>query len=218
MELILLERVEKLGQMGDVVNVKPGFARNYLLPQGKALRATKANRERFERERAQLEAINLERRKEAEAVATKLEGFSCILLRQASESAQLYGSVSARDIAEAASEAGVTVDRKQVLLERPIKTLGIHKVRIALHPEVIVDIRVNVARSVEEAEAQEAAGGAAVTSALSAEAAAADAEAALAEAAAEGEEIPADADAAEDLAGDAPEAGEEAEKPQSDEG
>jgi len=167
MEVILLERVEKLGQMGDVVNVKPGYARNYLLPQRKALRATKANRERFERERAQLEAVNLERRKEAEAVAAKLTGFSCVLLRQASESAQLYGSVSARDIAEAATEAGVTIERRQVLLDRPIKTLGIHAVRIALHPEVIVSIRVNVARSAEEAAAQEAAG-AAVTAAESA--------------------------------------------------
>ncbi len=215
MELILLERIEKLGQMGDVVNVKPGFARNYLLPQRKALRATKANRERFERERAQLEAINLERRSEAESVATKLEGFSCILLRQASESAQLYGSVSARDIADAASEAGVTVDRKQVLLERPIKALGVHKVRIALHPEVIVGIRVNVARSAEEAEAQEAAGGAAVTSGLSAEAAAADAEAARAEGAGEdGDEAPESAEAA---TGDAPEA-DEAEETRADEG
>lgn len=160
MEVILLERVEKLGQMGDVVNVKPGYARNYLLPQRKALRATKANRERFERERAQLEAVNLERRKEAEAVAAKLAGFSCVLLRQASESAQLYGSVSARDIAEAATEAGVTIERKQVLLDRPIKTLGVHSVRIALHPEVIVGIQVNVARSAEEAAAQEAAGAA----------------------------------------------------------
>jgi len=199
MELILLERIEKLGQMGDVVNVKPGFARNYLLPQRKALRATKANRERFENERAQLEAINLERRSEAEAVSSKLEGFSCVLLRQASESAQLYGSVSARDIADAATEAGVTVDRKQVLLERPIKTLGIHKVRIALHPEVIVGIRVNVARSAEEAEAQDAAGGV-VAPGLSAKAAAADAEAAAMadDAEEDGGETPESAEAAAD--------------------
>lgn len=209
MELILLERIEKLGQMGDVVNVKPGFARNYLLPQRKALRATKANRERFDHERVQLEAVNLERRKEAEAVSVKLEDFSCVLLRQASESAQLYGSVSARDIAEAATKTGVTVDRGQVLLERPIKALGIHKVRIALHPEVIVGIRVNVARSAEEAEAQEAAG-AAVAPGLSAEAAAADAEAAMAEGAegTEGEED--EGETPESADEDASEAGDEA--------
>ncbi|MFQ5784740.1 MAG: 50S ribosomal protein L9 [Alphaproteobacteria bacterium] len=157
MEVILLERIEKLGQMGDVVNVKPGYARNYLLPQRKALRATKSNRERFESERTQLEATNLEQRKEAEAVAEKLKGFSCVLLRQASESAQLYGSVSARDVAQAAEEKGVSLTRNQVQLERPIKTLGMHPVRIALHPEVIVSILVNVARSAEEAGAQAAA-------------------------------------------------------------
>ncbi|MFQ5957764.1 MAG: 50S ribosomal protein L9 [Alphaproteobacteria bacterium] len=183
MEVILLERIEKLGQMGDVVNVRPGYARNYLLPQRKALRATKDNRERFERERTQLEGANLERRSEAEAVATKLEDFTCVLLRQASEGAQLYGSVSARDIAEAVSEAGVTIERAQVQLERPIKMLGIHRVRVRLHPEVIVSINVNVARSVEEAEAQAIAfAGGGPTPAEAAAAAAAAAEAAKPEA------------------------------------
>jgi large subunit ribosomal protein L9 len=154
MDVILLERVEKLGQMGEVVKVKPGYARNYLLPQRKALRATKDNIARFETERTHLEATNLERRSEAETVSGKLAGFSCVLLRQASETAQLYGSVSARDIADAAGETGVTITRDQVLLDRPIKTLGIHAIRIALHPEVIVAIRINVARSLEEAEGQ----------------------------------------------------------------
>ena len=154
MEVILLERIEKLGQMGDVVNVKPGYARNYLLPRGKALRATSENIDRFESDRGQLEATNLEQRKEAEAVAAKLEGFSCVLLRQASEGAQLYGSVSARNIADAASETGVSLTRRQVQLDRPIKTLGVHRVRVMLHPEVIVGIDVNVARSAEEAESQ----------------------------------------------------------------
>ena len=154
MEVILLERIEKLGQMGEVVNVKPGFARNYLLPQGKALRATKENLGRFEGERVQLEAVNLERRGEAESAAEKIAGFTCVLLRQASDSAQLYGSVAARDIADAATESGVTITRQQVQLDRPIKTLGIHPIRIVLHPDVIVGIKVNVARTAEEAEAQ----------------------------------------------------------------
>ena len=154
MEVILLERIEKLGQMGEVVNVKPGFARNYLLPRGKALRATKENLGRFESERVQLEAVNLERRGEAESAAEKVAGFTCVLLRQASDGAQLYGSVAARDIAEAATENGVTITRQQVQLERPIKTLGIHPIRVVLHPDVIVGIKVNVARTVEEAEAQ----------------------------------------------------------------
>ena len=154
MEVILLERIEKLGQMGEVVNVKPGFARNYLLPQGKALRATKENLGRFENERVQLEAVNLERRGEAESAAAKIAGFTCVLLRQASDSAQLYGSVAARDIADAATESGVTITRQQVQLDRPIKTLGIHPIRVVLHPDVIVGIQVNVARTAEEAEAQ----------------------------------------------------------------
>jgi large subunit ribosomal protein L9 len=154
MEIVLLERIEKLGQMGDVVTVKDGYARNYLLPMHKALRATKANLARFETDRAQLEAQNLERRSEAESVAEKAEGLSVVLLRQASDSAQLYGSVSSRDIADAVTEAGVTIDRKQVLLNRAIKELGIHAVDIALHPEVMVTVDVNIARSAEEAEIQ----------------------------------------------------------------
>ena len=154
MEVILLERIEKLGQMGDLVKVKPGYARNYLLPQGKALRANKANMAKFEEQRGQLDAANLERRGDAEVAAAKLNGFTCNLLRQASDSDQLYGSVTARDIAGAASDSGVSIDRNQILLERPIKTLGIHPIRIALHPEVIVTIGVNVARTDEEAEAQ----------------------------------------------------------------
>ena len=154
MEVILLERIEKLGQMGDLVKVKPGYARNYLLPQGKALRANKANMAKFEEQRGQLDAANLERRGDAEVAAAKLNGFTCNLLRQASDSDQLYGSVTARDIAGAASDCGVSIDRNQILLERPIKTLGIHPIRIALHPEVIVTIGVIVARTDEEAEAQ----------------------------------------------------------------
>ena len=154
MDIILLERVEKLGQMGDRVKVKNGFARNFLLPQGKALRATKINVERFEVERVQLETNNLVRRTEAEAVAKKMDGTSVTLLRQASDTTQLYGSVNARDIAEAATLAGFSVDKRQVLLQHPIKTLGLHQIRIALHPEVSVTIRVNVARSEAEADAQ----------------------------------------------------------------
>jgi large subunit ribosomal protein L9 len=136
MDIILLERVEKLGQIGDVVSVKPGYARNFLLPTKKALRATKANISIFESQRTQIEAVNLELRKEAESVAGKLEGFSVVLIRQAGESGQLYGSATGRDIADAVIESGVTIDRGQVKLERPIKTLGLHDVRIQLHPEV----------------------------------------------------------------------------------
>ncbi len=157
MEVILLERIEKLGQMGDVVNVKPGYARNYLLPKRKALRATKENVAGFERERVQLQGVNLDLRRDAEAVAAKIEDLMCVLLRQASDSAQLYGSVTAGDIADAITEAGTTIRRAQVRLDRPIKTLGIHRVRIALHPEVIVDVGFIVARSLDEAEAQAAA-------------------------------------------------------------
>ena len=157
MEVILLERIEKLGQMGDVVNVKPGYARNYLLPKRKALRATKENVAGFERERVQLEGVNLDLRREAKAVAAKIEDLMCVLMRQASDSAQLYGSVTAGDIADAITEAGTTIRRTQVRLDRPIKTLGIHRVRIALHPEVIVAVGFNVARSLDEAEAQAAA-------------------------------------------------------------
>jgi large subunit ribosomal protein L9 len=153
-ELILLERVEKLGQMGQLVKVKPGFAHNYLLPQKKALRATKENLADFESQRAQLEANNLHRKSEATEIASKLEGLSVVVIRQAGESGQLYGSVSARDIAEAVSEAGFTIEKRQVVLERPIKTLGLHSVRIVLHPEVPVGITANVAQSAEEAEMQ----------------------------------------------------------------
>jgi len=154
MEVILLERIERLGQMGDVVRVKDGFARNYLLPRKKALRANEANREYFENQRVQLEAQNLERRKEAEDVGARIDGQSFVIIRQAGESGQLYGSVSTRDIAQLAGEGGVTITRDQVVLDRPIKSVGLHDVRISLHPEVIVAITVNVARSDDEAERQ----------------------------------------------------------------
>ncbi len=153
-ELILLQRVEKLGQMGEVVKVKPGYARNFLLPQAKAVRATKANRERYERERVQLEAQNIKRRDEAERVAERVHGLSITLIRQASEAGALYGSVSGRDISDACTAAGLGIERSQVLLVHPIKSLGISAVRVALHPEVIMDVKVNVARSAEEAEKQ----------------------------------------------------------------
>jgi large subunit ribosomal protein L9 len=153
--VVLLERIEKLGQMGQVVNVKPGFARNYLLPQKKAMRATKANLAYFETQRHQLEATNLNRKTEAEGVAGKLNGLRVVVIRQAGESGQLYGSVSSRDIAMAVTEAGFTVERHQVVLDHTIKTLGLHPVRVALHPEVAVSVSVNVAQSAEEAEMQE---------------------------------------------------------------
>jgi len=156
MQIILLERIAKLGQMGDTVRVRDGYARNYLLPQGKALRANKANLERFERERAQLEARNLERKSEAEAVASKLDGEALIMIRSAGETGQLYGSVSTRDIAEGLTEGGFTVARSQVELRSPIKTIGLHSVLIRLHPEVEVAISVNVARSEDEAVRQAA--------------------------------------------------------------
>ena len=158
MEVILLERVEKLGQMGDVVKVKPGYARNYLLPQKMALRATKANRAYFEQQQTHLEAANLERRSEAEAVGRKFEGLSIVLVRQASEMGQLYGSIRPQDIADGVNDAGMTLDHRQVKLDRPIKTIGLHQVRIALHPEVAVEITANVARSEAEAELQAKAG------------------------------------------------------------
>jgi large subunit ribosomal protein L9 len=153
-DVILLERVENLGQMGQVVKVRPGYARNYLLPQKKALRATKENLAYFEKQRAQLEAQNLQRRSEAEQVAQKLDGISVVIIRQAGESGQLYGSVSARDIAQAITEAGFTVGRGQVVLDKAIKTLGLYKQRVVLHPEVSVTVTVNVAQSPEEAEMQ----------------------------------------------------------------
>lgn len=154
MEVILLQRIAKLGQMGDVVRVKDGFARNYLLPQGKALRSNEASRKRFERDKAQLEARNLEARKEAEAVAEKLSGQTFIVLRQAGETGQLYGSVSTRDIADISGAGGFTIERSQVRLDRAIKSIGLHEVLIALHPEVEVPITINVARSADEAERQ----------------------------------------------------------------
>ena|ERR1700722_4197350 len=153
-DVILLERVEKLGQMGQVVKVRPGYARNYLLPQKKALRATKDNIAYFEQQKTQLEANNLDRRSEAEEVAKKLNGISVVIIRQAGESGQLYGSVSARDISDGVTAAGFTINRGQVVLEKPIKTLGVHKLRVALHPEVSVQVSVNVAQSPEEAEMQ----------------------------------------------------------------
>ncbi|MGR3548919.1 MAG: 50S ribosomal protein L9 [Roseovarius sp.] len=154
MQVILLERVAKLGQMGDVVDVKPGFARNYLLPQGKALSASEKNISDFAARKAQLEAQNLETRKEAEAMADKLNGQQFIVIRQASDSGALYGSVSTRDAADAATENGFTVERKQVALTRPIKELGLHDVLVTLHPEVVATVQLNVARSVEEAALQ----------------------------------------------------------------
>jgi large subunit ribosomal protein L9 len=153
-EVILLQRVEKLGQMGDIVRVRPGFARNYLLPQKKGLRASKENRERFDQQRAQLEAQNLKRREEAERVAERVGGLSVVIVGQAGESGSLYGSVSPRDIAEACTAAGLTITRQQVALDHPIKTLGLSAVRIVLHPEVMIPVTVNVARSPEEAERQ----------------------------------------------------------------
>lgn len=152
MEVILLERIEKLGQMGETVKVKPGFARNFLLPQKKALRATKANQARFETERVQLEAANLKRREEAEKVAVTMDGHDLLMIRQAGEGGMLYGSVSGRDVAEAIREAGFTVERRQVHLDTPIKSLGAYPVRVSLHPEVAVTVNITVARSQEEAQ------------------------------------------------------------------
>ena len=154
MQVILLQRIGRLGQMGDVVKVKDGFARNYLLPQKKALRATKENLAHFDSQRAQLEATNLEQKKEAEAVAAKLDGKAFVSIRSAGDTGQLYGSVSTRDISEVVTAGGFTIERRQVVLDRPIKTLGLTETRIALHPEVIVKVTLNVARSAEEAEKQ----------------------------------------------------------------
>ncbi len=154
MEVILLERIARLGQMGDIVRVRDGYARNFLLPQGKALRANDANKQRFENERVQLEARNLERKTEADAVAEKLAGETFIVIRQAGETGQLYGSVTTRDIAATLDEGGFSVVRSQVNLMTPIKTIGIHDVEIALHPEVEITVSMNVARSTDEAERQ----------------------------------------------------------------
>jgi large subunit ribosomal protein L9 len=181
MEVILLERVAKLGQIGDVVRVRDGFARNFLLPQGKALRATKENRTKFESMKAQLETRNLELKSEAESVSKRLDGQSVVLLRQAGEAGQLYGSVSTRDLATALGEAGFSVDRRQIVLNTPIKSIGLFKVPVQLHPEVEVQVTVNVARSAEEAERQ--ARGEDLTKARTEE------EEARAEAAAEGEKF-----------------------------
>ena len=154
MQVILLERIGRLGQMGDVITVKDGFARNFLLPQGKALRATEANRKHFDTVRAQLEARNLQLKSEAEGVSAKLNGKSFIVIRQAGDTGQLYGSVSTRDIADAVTEGGFSIERRQVMLDRPIKSLGVHAVRIQLHGEVEPHITVNVARSPDEAARQ----------------------------------------------------------------
>lgn len=154
MEVILLERVSKLGQMGETVRVKDGFARNFLLPRGKALRATEANKKKFESQRVQLEARNLEQRNEAAVIHAKLDGLKFIIIRQAGESGQLYGSVAPRDIADAIVAGGITVARHQVALSQPIKSIGLHTVPIQLHAEVVANVTVNVARSPEEAERQ----------------------------------------------------------------
>ena len=153
-ELILMQRVDKLGQMGEVVKVRPGYARNFLLPQGKAMRASKDNLARFEQDRAKLEAQNLKRREEAERVAERVQGLSVVIIRSAGESGNLYGSVSARDVAEACTASGLSITRQQVLLEQPIKSVGLSTVRVELHPEVVMPVTVNVARSPEEAEKQ----------------------------------------------------------------
>lgn len=156
MQVILLERVAKLGQMGDIVTVKQGFGRNFLLPQGKALRATDANKAVFDAQKSQLEAANLETKKEADAVAAKLDGQQFVVIRSASDAGSLYGSVTTRDAADAATEAGFTVDKKQIELDTPIKEIGLHDMTVVLHPEVSCTIQVNVARSDEEAEIQAA--------------------------------------------------------------
>lgn len=154
MQIILLERVPKLGQMGEIVTVKSGFARNFLIPRGKALRATSTTLAGFDERRHQLEARNLELKSEAQKLAADVDGRSVVILRQASESNQLYGSVSTRDIAEAFTASGVSVDRAQIRLEQPLKALGVHAVTVALHPEVEVAVTVNIARSAEEANVQ----------------------------------------------------------------
>jgi large subunit ribosomal protein L9 len=211
MEVILLERIEKLGQMGEIVTVKTGYARNFLLPQKKAVRATSSNRAVFEQQRAHLEADNLERRTEAESVAGKVDGIDVTIIRQAGDSGQLYGSVSARDIASSVTEAGVTVGRNQIVLDRPIKALGIYETRVVLHPEVSVNVTVNIARTEDEAKLQLERGGAILSAdEMEAADAAAAAEAALAiaddtQAEAEAVEGLVEEEVAERLAGDAAE-------------
>jgi len=163
MQVILLERVEKLGQMGDLVTVKPGYARNFLLPQKKAMRASEENIKFFETQKAQLEAANLKAKEEAEAVASKLEGTKVAIIRQAGDMGQLYGSVSTRDIASGITEAGFTVSRQQIILDRALKTIGLHDVAVKLHPEVVVNVVVNTARTEEEAKIQAETGAAMVS-------------------------------------------------------
>ena len=152
MEVILLERIEKLGQMGDIVKVKPGFARNYLLPQAKALRSNKENLALFEARKVQLEAANLKRKEEAEQISAKMEGLNLVIVRQAAETGQLYGSVTGRDVRDAICEAGYTIERRQVVLDQPLKEIGTYNIRVVLHPDVSRMVSVMVARSVEEAE------------------------------------------------------------------
>ncbi|NQV43404.1 MAG: 50S ribosomal protein L9 [Rhodospirillales bacterium] len=188
MEVILLERIEGLGQMGDEVSVKPGFARNFLLPQKKALRATAQNKSHFEGERVQFEAENLKRAQDAQAVGDKLEGLSVILVRQAGDAGHLYGSVTASDITNAVVDAGFTIRKNQVVLNAPIKSIGLFSVRVNLHPEVFVTVTANIARTTEEATVQ-AKTGAAVLSSLDMENEKADAEAAAAEALAAAEDL-----------------------------
>ena len=202
MEIILLERIERLGQMGDVVNVKPGYARNFLLPQKKALRATPENKARFELRRGQLEADSLERRQEVEAVAGRLDGFNVTLIRQAGESGQLYGSVTARDVATAVTEGGFTIARSQITMDRAIKMLGLHPIRVVLHPEVTVTVTANVAKSDEEAALQLERGGAVTAAELDAEEEAADAMVAADAALALADDRSAEAEAADGLVDD----------------
>ena len=199
MQVILLERVDKLGTIGDVVNVKPGFARNFLLPQGKALRATDANRRRFEIERETLEKLNAERRDAAQGEASKIDGEVFTMIRSGGETGQLYGSVASRDVVEAMSEAGFPVQRSQIALDKPIKAVGMHPIKIKLHPEVTIEVSINVARTPDEAERQ-ARGEDVIASAADEDKAFAEAQAAeLFEAGVEGEE------GAEGYAEDAPE-------------
>jgi len=199
MDLILLERVEHLGQIGDLVKVKPGYARNFLLPQGKALRANDDNRKHFEARRSQIEAENLARRQDAEGVAKKLAGLAVTIIRQAGETGQLYGSVSARDIADAVSAAGFTVGRAQIRLDRPIKVLGLHPLKVALHPELSVEVTANVAKSEDEAKIQLERG----TAVTEADVRAAEDAAAVARAAAEAALTEAETEAGEAEAGEA---------------
>jgi len=224
MEVILLERVEKLGQMGEVVTVRPGYARNFLLPQQKALRATKNNIAHFESRRADLEARNLERRGEAEDAGGKLEGLSLTIIRQAGDSGQLYGSVSSRDIAGELAGQGIAIDRRQVELEQPVKLLGLHTANIRLHPEVAIPVSLNVARSQEEADMQERLGAAVTPEALEAAAQAAERETEAAEEAELTEEVaeeffenPDEAVAeAQEATADEPEADAAADRPEAD--